>query len=114
MDVFPYSALETAIRLGFLVRVAARGLLVLPEECFIPALCLLSSVTPGERNASADLHFQWELVVTLFPLAGLERWRLVVPRRVRVAGCCVYDLQLDSLTIQVLHGAGEKEGAPCA
>lgn len=34
-----------------------------------------------------------------------------VPGTVRVAGCCVCDLQLDS---QVLHGAGEEEGARCA
>lgn len=105
--------LETgrAIRQGFLVHVAARDLVVLCEEHFVPALCVLSSVAPGRRNASPELPllFQQELqLVTLFPLAGLERRRLVVPGMVRVAGCCVCDLQLDS---QVLHGAGEEEGA---
>lgn len=103
---FPYSRLEMgrAIGLGFLVHVATRGLLVLLEEYFIPALCLLSSMAPGRRNASTrlPLSFQQELVVILLPLAGSECWRLVVPGRVRVAGCCIYDLQLNSLSVQVL------------
>ena len=95
---------------------AAKGLLVLLEEHFIPALSVLSSVAPGRRNGSTGLplSFQQELLVTLFPLAGLECWRLVVPGTVGVAGHCVYNLQLDSLTVQVWHGAGEEEGARCA
>lgn len=67
-----------AIRWGFLVCVAARGLLVLLEEYFISALCIvIHRSRKKECQHRLPLLFHQDLLITLFPLVGLESWRLV-------------------------------------